>query len=143
VPEVRDDPLRRQVESALADAARPPEGSPNRVVLAVAAGLLVFSLIISLLVLAAPGALGLASEADVEALQDRVTALEASRAADAANVAAAAAFNERVTGLERRTSVALPAICETLGALGDWSYLTGAAPDPVCPPEAAGDAPTP
>ena len=138
MPAVRDDPLRRQVESALADAARPRQGPRNRVVRTLAGVLLVFSAVVGLLVLAAPGALGLASEGDVDALRDRVTTLEATREADAANVGTRAALDERLTALEGRTAIALPAVCATLGALGDWSYLSGAAPVPVCPAAAEG-----
>lgn len=131
--DVREDPLRRRLETALADAARPHERPRNPVLLAVAGGLLVFSVIISLLVLASPGTLGLASASDVEALQDRVTALEATPPPATQDVAATAALRARLGALEKKTTVAFPGICATLGALGDWSYLSGHAPARVCP----------
>lgn len=131
----REDPLRRQVEAALAGSAPPPAAQATRPWLVVVAGALGLSVLINLLVLFAPGVLGLAPSSDVDVLRDRIAALEQPVPDDGTTTALEAA-TARLERLERRVDVALPALCTALGGLGDWSWQTGARPEPLCPPAA-------
>ena len=124
-----DDALRLQIELGLEDDRRRRR---NRRMMILAGAALVFSLALNVIVLTAPGQMGLATRAEV----DRVGVAVRSELAGArdAQSAALAAATTRVKRAQVRVAGSLPAICATLDKLGDWSFNSGTAPLEPCLP---------
>ena len=129
--ESTSDPLRRQIETALHEEFRRRRASTRRwVVIGILALALAFSIALNVLVFTAPGVLGIASENQIAAVRQDVATVQNAQVVDSALVSAFGARVDQVVG----RAAAVPAICDTLKALGKWSYLIGEAPPHVCPP---------
>lgn len=128
------DVLRLQIESGLraAEAER-----RRRIGLMVAGAALAVSLIINVIVLLAPGSVGLASESQLDGvrseLRAEIAAAGTAQQAEAARLTAATREAVRDAARPDAASAALPVVCATLAELGDWSFTSGRAPAQRCP----------
>jgi hypothetical protein len=121
------DALRMQIEAELRAEAR----ERHRRLWMIGGGvLLAISLGLNLLILAWPGAVGIASRADVRAVRAEAAASGAAQAESAREAREAALATERRSA---QAVAALPVICATLTELGDWSFLSGEKPALTCP----------
>lgn len=120
--------LRTQIENELREQSRRHR---LRVALTLAAIALVASLVLNVLVIAAPGMVGLASADDLEAARDEIAATTA--AADA-RLEEAATQTRVAARRAAEATRAVPVICSTLEEIGGWSFLSGEAPEVTCPP---------
>lgn len=132
VPPSTVDALRIQIRSDLEREARERR---TRNWLTAAGVLLGVSLLLNVLVLAAPGAVGLASSSDVDAVSAAVTAQTEAREAESLAMVAEARTVARRAVATAPALVAIPEICATISELGDWSFLSGTAPTTGCPTE--------
>lgn len=127
--------LRNQIEAALrAEGARRREARRRVTLLGAACAALAASLVLSLLVVTAPGLLGLTSKSAIDRVEREIAALREARTSD---VAQTADLIQRVGRVERGVTATLPVICATLGGLGAWAYQTGTPPPNPCAPAAA------
>lgn len=125
------DALRMQIEAELRAEAR----ERHRRWWMIGGGvLLAISLALNLLILAWPGAVGIASGADVRAIRAEAAAGAAAQAQSAREARAAALVAARRSAQAGSAAAAVPVICATLTELGDWSFLSGEKPDLACPP---------
>jgi hypothetical protein len=128
------DALRLQIESGLRAAERERR---RRLWLGAGGALLGLALLLNLLVLIAPGSVGLARSSEVDGLRDdvlrEVSAATAAQQAQAQETLDAARAAARDAARPDAASAAVPGICATLAELGDWSFVGGSAPQRECP----------
>jgi hypothetical protein len=124
------DALRIQIRSDLEREARERR---TRHWLTAAGALLGISLLMNVLVMVAPGAVGLASSADVDEVGAAVAAEARAREAGAAATVAEARAAARQAVSAAPVLTAVPGICATISELGDWSFASGEAPARECP----------
>jgi len=128
------DALRLQIESGLraAEAER-----RRRIGLMIAGAALALSLIINVIVLFAPGSVGLASGSQIDGLRSElraeIAATGVAQQVEAARLMAATLEAVRDAARPDAASAALPVVCATLAELGDWSFTSGRAPAQRCP----------
>ncbi len=127
--------LRNQIEAALrAEGVRRREARRRVTLLGLACAALAASLVLNLLVVTAPGLLGLTSRTAIDRVEREVAGLREARTSD---IAQTADLIQRVGRVERNVTGTLPAICATLGGLGAWAYQSGTPPPNPCAPPAA------
>ncbi len=126
------DALRIQIRSDLEREARERR---TRHWLTAAGVLLGISLLMNVLVMVAPGAVGLASSSDVDEVSAAVAAQAEAREAESQAMLAEARVVARRAVDEAPVLTSVPGICATIAELGDWSFASGEAPARECPTE--------
>ncbi|MGD9572907.1 MAG: hypothetical protein AB7V62_13540 [Thermoleophilia bacterium] len=123
------DALRAQIELGLAQEARERR---TRMWLTAAGALIGVSLLLNLLVLVFPGAVGLSSASQLDTVRDDVQReVAAAGAAQRVEAEAILAETRAAAAAAARPAPALaavPGICATIAQLGDWSFVNGTAP---------------
>jgi uncharacterized membrane protein (UPF0136 family) len=124
------DALRMQIETELRAESRRRR---LRVAMAAAALLLLASLVLNLIVLTAPGAVGLASAGELDGVRQQATATAAAADQRAEETLALTQAATRRAARADAAARPVPAICTALAGVGAWSYVSGQAPALGCP----------